>query len=51
VSRAGRNAASAGIGLFLTADLQLTKLSTPGIRFIADFNDPVCKGLASQKPP
>ncbi len=32
-------AASAGIDLFLTGDLQLTKLDVPGIQFIADFND------------
>ena len=34
-------AASAGIDLFLTGDLQLIKLDVPGIQFIADFNSPI----------
>jgi predicted nucleic acid-binding protein len=34
-------AASAGIDLFLTGDLQLTKLDVPGIQFIAEFNNPL----------
>jgi predicted nucleic acid-binding protein len=34
-------AAAAGIDLFLTGDKQLMKLNVPGIRFIADFENPI----------
>ena len=34
-------AASAGIDLFLTGDVQLTKLDVPGIQFIAEFDTPI----------
>jgi predicted nucleic acid-binding protein len=34
-------AASVGIDLFLTGDKQLMKLIVPGIRFIADFENPI----------
>ena len=34
-------AASAGVDLFLTGDKQLLKLYVPGIRFIADFENPI----------
>ncbi len=34
-------AASAGIDLFLTGDVQLTRLDVPGIQFIAEFDTPI----------
>jgi predicted nucleic acid-binding protein len=34
-------AASAGIDLFLTGDMQLMRIDVPGIQFIADFNSPI----------
>ena len=34
-------AASAGIDLYLTGDLQLLRLDVPGVQFIADFNSSI----------
>lgn len=34
-------AASAGIDLYLTGDMQLLQLDVPGIQFIADFNSSI----------